>query len=270
VCVFIPKSERIDQLYIVNFVYETKLFEKGPLSVKPYFRVHFVTRGTGILHIPGKSYSLGEGDVFFTFPSVPYSLESGAEFKFYYISFMGKRANRLVDELGLGREKCVFTGLGNMGKLWSDVLNVSADAVELRGEGVLLYVLSEVKNQSPESAPVRSGDSSARRLKSYIDDRFADSELGLAKLSRELGYNPKYLSTLFKKTYGTGLSEYINTVRIRHACVLIEQGMTGVKDISTLCGFSDPMYFSRIFKQRLGVSPRGYIARHFEDDYYGK
>ncbi|MBQ1222950.1 MAG: helix-turn-helix transcriptional regulator, partial [Oscillospiraceae bacterium] len=55
---------------------------------------------------------------------------------------------------------------------------------------------------------------------------------------------------------------YLNTLRIRHACVLIEQGISGVKDISNLCGFSDPMYFSRLFKAKLGVSPREYVRTH--------
>ncbi len=42
---------------------------------------------------------------------------------------------------------------------------------------------------------------------------------------------------------------------------LMEQGYTNIADIAFLCGFNDPLYFSKVFKQQLGVSPR----KHIED-----
>jgi AraC-like DNA-binding protein len=40
----------------------------------------------------------------------------------------------------------------------------------------------------------------------------------------------------------------------------MQQGFTGVKNIAGLCGFTDPLYFSKIFKTHMGVSPTDFIS----------
>jgi AraC-like DNA-binding protein len=37
------------------------------------------------------------------------------------------------------------------------------------------------------------------------------------------------------------------------------QGITQIKNIAKLSGFSDPLYFSTVFKQKMGVSPKDYL-----------
>ena len=56
-----------------------------------------------------------------------------------------------------------------------------------------------------------------------------------------------------------GVWEYLNIVRLNHAFVLMENGHTSVQTIASLCGFNDALYFSKVFKQRMGVSPREYM-----------
>ena len=97
-------------------------------------------------------------------------------------------------------------------------------------------------------------------IKKYIDDNFSDTELSLEKIGSALSYHKKYVSSLFKKTYHIGITEYLNLARIQHACTLMEQGFTSIRDIAQLCGFKDPLYFSRVFRGRLGMAPREYLA----------
>ena len=92
-----------------------------------------------------------------------------------------------------------------------------------------------------------------------MDDHFSDSGFSLDAISRELSYNKKYISTLFKKHIGIGITEYVNTVRIQNACTMIEQGFISVGDIAEKCGFADVHYFSKIFKAKMGMVPSQYI-----------
>ena len=62
------------------------------------------------------------------------------------------------------------------------------------------------------------------------------------------------------KYLNEGITEYLNTVRIQQACALMEQGFTSIKDIALLCGYKDPLYFSRVFKKEMKVSPREHLA----------
>jgi len=60
------------------------------------------------------------------------------------------------------------------------------------------------------------------------------------------------------KNRKTNFSSYLNIVRCRHACRLMEQKFTSMQDIAHLCGYNDPMYFFRVFKGKMGISPTGY------------
>lgn len=81
-----------------------------------------------------------------------------------------------------------------------------------------------------------------------VDESFTDLALSLLQISRKYLYNAKYISSAFKKKYKVGLNQYITTLRIQYACTLIEQGFTSVESIASLCGYSEPLYFSKVFK----------------------
>ena len=65
----------------------------------------------------------------------------------------------------------------------------------------------------------------------------------------------------FKKQFHTGLNAYINAQRINFVVRLIERNHAYVKEIAERCGFGDQMYFSRLFKKTVGMSPRAYICQ---------
>ena len=56
-------------------------------------------------------------------------------------------------------------------------------------------------------------------------------------------------------------SEYLRTVRIKHAVMLFDHGLDSVKNVALLSGFSDPLYFSSVFKAEVGISPKEYKER---------
>ena len=60
------------------------------------------------------------------------------------------------------------------------------------------------------------------------------------------------------KKMGMSFSEYLRTVRIKHAVMLFEHGLDSVKNVALLSGFSDPLYFSSVFKSEVGISPSEY------------
>jgi AraC-like DNA-binding protein len=83
----------------------------------------------------------------------------------------------------------------------------------------------------------------------------------LSKIAEELGYDSKYLSSLFKKRKGVTYTKYLREQRIKHAIFLMEEGVVSVKNVAILSGFRDALYFSKIFTQSTGLSPKAYIAK---------
>ena len=122
---------------------------------------------------------------------------------------------------------------------------------------MLLYSLSKLKKHNSIKEDV------VHKLIEYVDKNFDDASLSLQKLSDMWSYNSKYLSIVFKKKMGIGFVEYLKNIRLKHAVFLIEKGVNSVKNIAFLCGFNDSMYFSKVFKQDLGMSPKEYINKQF-------
>lgn len=89
-------------------------------------------------------------------------------------------------------------------------------------------------------------------------DTDLSADLSLKSLSGILSVNASHLSSLFKKEVGVSLTAYVNNKRIRHAQKLLLITDIPIKDIAQQCGFSDIHYFSRLFKQIAGMTPKVY------------
>ncbi len=91
-------------------------------------------------------------------------------------------------------------------------------------------------------------------MREYVEIHYAD-QLTLEHLAMLAGLSPGYFSRLFKEYNGVSFVEHLNNVRIRNACQLISSGMK-IQETAAVVGFTDYSYFSKVFRQIEGVSPR--------------
>ena len=261
ICRFIPPHNDYETIHTINFVLETQQQSYESLKSNSVYRVHYVTGGEGLFHTPGNTQSLKRGDIFFVLPAVPFAIESIKDFRYMYISYIGAKANRIMDRLKIHGQNCLFHDFEEVESFWLDSINANPALFDLRSESVLLYTFAVMGARFLEEEECEKKPAATPALiKKYIDDNFSDTELSLEKIGSALSYHKKYVSSLFKKTYHIGITEYLNLARIQHACTLMEQGFTSIRDIAQLCGFKDPLYFSRVFRGRLGMAPREYLA----------
>ncbi|MFI3214005.1 MAG: response regulator [Eubacteriales bacterium] len=92
------------------------------------------------------------------------------------------------------------------------------------------------------------------RAKEYIHTHYK-RELSLESISREMDVSPYYFSKLFKDVTGEGFIEYVTGIRIHKAKKMLLEGQATMKEICIEVGYSDPNYFSRIFKKCVGKTP---------------
>lgn len=98
----------------------------------------------------------------------------------------------------------------------------------------------------------------------YIRKNFKQ-KLTLETVASKVYMNPKYFSQVFKEETGTPFSSYVNNLKIRHACKLLETTDYPAYRISMECGFSDPSYFNRVFTRAMGITPIGYRKKYRKD-----
>ena len=261
ICKFLPKFDNYNFFNIINIVYETKCKCKSPTDrwKQATYCIYLVTQGEGVFHNDRGSEPLRRGDVLVIPPAKLFAIENVNNIKYIYISYLGVRANILADEYKIDTCGSVFHGYERLIPMWKSAFDFHHEITSLFCESIVLYTFAELGREIFVSGKPKSPDSAAERIKNLIDERFTESDLDLDEISEALSYHPKYVSSVFSKTFNICISDYIRTLRIQHACTLIEQGLTSLKNISVLCGYEDSLYFSAVFKKQMGVSPKEYI-----------
>lgn len=83
-------------------------------------------------------------------------------------------------------------------------------------------------------------------------------EVSLDVICGKLNYSKTYLSKLFRQSCGCSIHEYYLRLKMKEAKRLIREGNESFSEIANRLGFSDPHYFSRLFKKKENMTPREY------------
>ena len=94
-----------------------------------------------------------------------------------------------------------------------------------------------------------------------IIHRSYNQAIQLSSIAEECQITASYLCRLFNEHLGTSFVEYLTTYRIEQAKALLQEGNLSIKETSSLVGFQDPNYFSRIFRRYVGLSPSDLVNR---------
>ena len=260
ICLFVPYHKDYQAIHTINFVLETTPKRFDTLVSQSVYKIYYVCDGTGVLHTASGNQNIGKGDVFFTFPNFPFAIESKDNLKYMYISFLGGRASMLMEKFHISKRQFWFSGYEKLCLIWENGIVSHAELSDLASESVLLATFAALGERTLETEKENKDKTNlSLYIKRYIDDNFANPNVSLASIANHLCYNKKYISTVFKKETDIGVVEYLNTLRIQNACTLMNQGFTSVGDIAHSCGFSDPQYFSKVFKHKLKKTPMQYI-----------
>ena len=91
-----------------------------------------------------------------------------------------------------------------------------------------------------------------------VEENYGDEELSANIIAKQVGLSNSYFSTKFKEEVGTGITDYINTVRIQHAKKMLDEETYMIYEVAEKTGFGSSQYFSKIFKQITGLTPNEY------------
>lgn len=84
------------------------------------------------------------------------------------------------------------------------------------------------------------------------------NDIRIADIAAFCQCSESYISHIFKKSMNQNINQFINQIRIDKAKQLIVETSCSFLEISGRCGFSDPNYFSSVFKLHTGLSPSMY------------
>ena len=85
--------------------------------------------------------------------------------------------------------------------------------------------------------------------------------IGVAQIAEQLNITPNYLSSLFNKFRNQLFTRYITEIRLSKAPILLETPGITVKEASRKLGYMSSRHFTRLFREKYGVTSSCYISR---------
>ncbi|MGQ1891919.1 two-component regulator propeller domain-containing protein [Thermophagus sp. OGC60D27] len=95
----------------------------------------------------------------------------------------------------------------------------------------------------------------------FVENNLSNTDLSVELLSKEMGVSRGHLYNKLMALTGKTPTEFIRIMRLKRGAQLLGKSQLTVAEVAYKCGFNDPKYFSRYFKDEFGVSPSQYIRR---------
>ncbi len=255
ICKF-PPLITSDYLRTTRFIQETdKEVMKWHITMNEN-RVYLISKGEGSFNINFKETPFQTGDLIFCFKNETVYASKTNKCEYMYIDFDGTRSRELFKRFGITDTNRFFSNFDGLIPFWHESLSrASNENIDLSSESILLYTFSRLSVFTPK------GNSLVNKIIELSEENFRDIGFSISAIAEKLGYNVKYLSHAFSEKTGVTYSEYLRDLRIKYAVSLFDHGLDSVKNVAALSGFSDPLYFSTVFKNCVGVSPKEYKKR---------
>jgi len=109
-----------------------------------------------------------------------------------------------------------------------------------------------------KNLPEKTGKNGFVDIASNYIREYYYKDLTLNEVAERVGITAGYLSTLFSQQKDCSFIDYLNEVRIEHACTYLQQNYFKTYEIAFKVGYRDDKYFSKVFKKVTGMSPSEY------------
>ena len=243
-----------DSFWVSQFILETSEEIMKRVLILKENRCFLIAKGNGSFFIGQKEIPFRAGDLIFAFKGENIFADKTDKCEYMYIDFDGARASELFRRFGIIDGNRKFSGFDGLIPFWHESLSrASQENIDLSAESILLYSFSRLSADTPKGNPLIS------RIIELSEESFKETDFSVSAVAEALGYNAKYISHIFKEKTGVTYSEYLRDLRIKYAISLFDYGLGSVKNVAVLSGFSDPLYFSTVFKKFVGVTPKEYI-----------
>ncbi|MFB9327309.1 helix-turn-helix domain-containing protein [Paenibacillus aurantiacus] len=244
----------------------------GP-AVHHYYLVHTVMSGRGLFRMDGRVYELEAGDTFVIFPDTlfSYAADRDEPWTYRWVAYKGDGAADMMAALGIAITRPVLRvpSLPRALRLYRAIQRTfeqtpSADLADLEASGLLrlLFKLFGDANRERLRTPDQGlGSDIERQIKRavrWLSLQYAES-VSIDDLSRTLGYHRTHFSKMFKQTTGLSPKQFLQQVRMERAKELLDgPHELQIDQIAAAVGYSDPLYFSKLFHKFAGCSPSAY------------
>ncbi|MBQ8987629.1 MAG: helix-turn-helix transcriptional regulator, partial [Lachnospiraceae bacterium] len=233
------------------------------------FYLQYLTRGEMEVSLFGESRIMRPGQVILYYPHTAYQytmrgalipLAPRQEVQYYWVHFTGYQAADLVERCGIPNQTFITVADGlslqlEYEGLFQDFIRrdpLFELSASTRITSLLLQIGRALRGTAKEET-----DGRIQHALSQIHQHYRE-ELSVREMAREAHLSESHFRSLFKDQTGLSPKDYLTSLRLSRARMLLMQTTEPLQEIAEAVGYPDQMYFSRIFRDRIGVSPSEY------------
>lgn len=262
------KNTPVSSQMAMSIVSAGKLFNKTLYHCRDRKRNDYLL----LLTLNGKAWvkegsrkkTLEKGSWFLLRPNLIHSYCNITPWSFAYVHFHGITVDQVMKHLSFFKNENLDFRQNNSSasKLMSKLIDCAADATisgEITRNAILLELLARLHHNYSKSSNVPEPFT---LVLEYITGNL-ENDIELSHLAKIAGMSPYHFSRQFKEKYGYPPLRFVQKLRMEKAKNLISRmpGKLKIYEIAEMCGFKDPLYFSRTFKKWTDMSPEEFRIR---------
>ncbi|KAI4443201.1 HTH-type transcriptional activator RhaS [Schaedlerella arabinosiphila] len=238
-------------------------------DLKEAYVLGFCLNGSGTLGMDRNVYHLEPNDVLLALPGreIWYETEKWKPWTYMWIGFSGICAETILASAGFSGTKPVrkVRCARKIGSYIDRILEAyqTSDEDRLKRNGMLLLIFAELirdyvqHSAGPEPDFGNPGAVYVKEAVQYIDLHY-NQKVRIQELADQLGVNRSYLTSSFQKALGCSPRDYLVRVRMEKAREMLIGTNMQISVVAASVGYSDPLSFSKTFKESYSMSPRTY------------
>ena len=243
-----------------GYEHSTDTYFWGP-GKRPYFCLSHVDSGSAAYVYNGETYRVQAGDSFVAFPNGMQYVRSDKDtpWAYYWVGFTGSEAASILHKMGFSETTPVLYTAQNetAKKLFQQIYSLRgsrlSDSMAMTGA---LYILFSALYKALDCDRDIQPDIMQKALE-YIESHW-DQNIQIGDICKAVNVSHSWLYRQFMKNVGESPVEYLLHQRINRSCYYLGNTNMSVSEVAAKCGFNDPLYYSRMFKKQIGLSPRQY------------
>jgi AraC-like DNA-binding protein len=229
-----------------------------PPHLHQSFELILVNEGEMKVQVDDKSYLLNKGDAVLIFPEQIHSIQSTTSAHTLFIF-----SPRIIQSFTQEKSEClpINNSFTLTPEFFNTLVSLSENKSKFEIKGALYTVCAIFDNQT-EYIPI-TADKQAVLVKilSFTEQNF-NRDCSVLTFSSQMGYNPDYVSRIFKKKMGISYTQYLNARRLNNAVYLLLNTDSSCLSCALESGFASLRTFNRNFKQFFHTTPKEYQQSH--------
>ena len=133
----------------------------------------------------------------------------------------------------------------------------------IKQAGLVVPQADEVQTTSPEpiAAIQKTEDDFVKKVTQVIEAHFTDEQFTVEQLCKQVYMSHSQLHRKLEALTGCSPNKFIRMIRLNRATTLLQDPSLTISSIALECGYNDPGYFARVFKQEYGITPQEWRVR---------